>query len=925
MTLALNAKYRLDVMDSAGDCLFSLPGIISGTWRATIDLSDELIATVPAAVDPAAGYPLTDIETGDPQKFVPLDLFDLPNEVWLYEQNSGTGTLKQKFLIESRSYRVSQGNVASITINGKSLMGQLARGLVTDLDPTTLVAKTIDDVVDAILAEQTITPLITKPADMFTDDPTVEFDTRLQNVSILEALKMVKDLKGGHYQVNLAREISRSIVPNPTDTNVRFIEPDLNLVEIEERLDNEGLITRLFAYGPGENDARINLVDAGQPNEYIDSVNTAIYGLVEGVFVFPHVNVPAQLLKAAFAYLAEVDTPKKRYSIRATEEARAADNPVFPGAPLELHAPVRLRVQSAGIDIEENIVMIERDLVSDQVVAFDLKDPSESLEEKFAKFFQDVKRKTTILPEGQLVLERGHANRETLEQLLERGSPGDVLTRESGDPGVDFTALPTPAAPQDLKSVSDATTLDANQLFELLLNSTLVFRDDAGQALFVIDEATQSARFRSGLTPTQTTFRSDDAGIINGDDVTLQSFTGKNSSGANTTYATQTVRAATITNGSEVSDWVLSLMGNTPGTFGQTFAVRGATGNLEVDGSIEMQGGMTVDGVDVSELGSDFAAIDELSVKGDLLTRDASAYAALAIGADDTILAADSAASTGNAWKTVASLLASLLSTKGDIAISNGSAVVALPVGADGMIFVVESLASNGAQWKTVGGMLDDLLTTKGDIISRAVTGTTRLPVGADGTLLQADSGEDEGVKWGGPTLADVAAFTTTNAESTFLMSSAVDVLVQDSGGNDVFRIEEGAFPSTQTKHEDGPAAHYLWSKKHAATFDFPGHLVFRQENANGIDTDFARISALVASGTASSEAALLLFYQMKAGTLTVMNQFPASIPGIQMVNVSAAADLGAQSNGAAIFSRNISAAAEVRVIDEAGNLTTIS
>lgn len=95
-----------------------------------------------------------------------------------------------------------------------------------------------------------------------------------------------------------------------------------------------------------------------------------------------------------------------------------------------------------------------------------------------------------------------------------------------------------------------------------------------------------------------------------------------------------------------------------------------------------------------------------IDAKGDILagTGD-NALARVAIGANDTVLAADSVAIPGVAWKTLDTLGAivkSLLTTKGDIIVATGAATpVRLGVGTDGQIIVADNSQSAGIRWAT--------------------------------------------------------------------------------------------------------------------------------------------------------------------------------------------------------------------------------
>lgn len=93
-----------------------------------------------------------------------------------------------------------------------------------------------------------------------------------------------------------------------------------------------------------------------------------------------------------------------------------------------------------------------------------------------------------------------------------------------------------------------------------------------------------------------------------------------------------------------------------------------------------------------------------VAAKGDILTHNGTDPAAQTVGANDTVLMADSTQGRGLLWATVASVLAKLLTAKGDLAGHNGTTGVRVAAGADGTAVVYEASQSAGvragASWK---------------------------------------------------------------------------------------------------------------------------------------------------------------------------------------------------------------------------------
>lgn len=94
---------------------------------------------------------------------------------------------------------------------------------------------------------------------------------------------------------------------------------------------------------------------------------------------------------------------------------------------------------------------------------------------------------------------------------------------------------------------------------------------------------------------------------------------------------------------------------------------------------------------------------------------------------------------------TIPAGLASPLTTKGDIwGFSTLNARV--PVGADGTVLTADSTQPLGVKWGT-GGSYTPPVTTKGDLFGFS-TVPARVPVGANGTLLTPDSTQTLGVRY---------------------------------------------------------------------------------------------------------------------------------------------------------------------------------
>ena len=114
----------------------------------------------------------------------------------------------------------------------------------------------------------------------------------------------------------------------------------------------------------------------------------------------------------------------------------------------------------------------------------------------------------------------------------------------------------------------------------------------------------------------------------------------------------------------------------------------------------------------------------------------------------DTITAAEFNTFVGGVYTYInTNITAALnkLTTKGDIFGHDGSDLKRLAVGTNGQVLTADSAATLGIKWASVASVTN--LTTKGDLLVYD-TGLNRLAVGTDGQVLTADSTATPGVKW---------------------------------------------------------------------------------------------------------------------------------------------------------------------------------
>jgi hypothetical protein len=124
-------------------------------------------------------------------------------------------------------------------------------------------------------------------------------------------------------------------------------------------------------------------------------------------------------------------------------------------------------------------------------------------------------------------------------------------------------------------------------------------------------------------------------------------------------------------------------------------------------------------------------ALNVLTTKGDIYVFDGFSLNRLAVGSDTQLLTANSAASTGLSWGSVANV--TNLTTKGDL-LGYDTGLARIPVGTNGQVLTANSAIAAGVEYQTPSSV------PKGTIIawSPLAAGTSTIPTGwglCDGTV----------------------------------------------------------------------------------------------------------------------------------------------------------------------------------------------
>jgi hypothetical protein len=132
--------------------------------------------------------------------------------------------------------------------------------------------------------------------------------------------------------------------------------------------------------------------------------------------------------------------------------------------------------------------------------------------------------------------------------------------------------------------------------------------------------------------------------------------------------------------------------------------------------------------------------------------------------------------------KKAATVAGDVLNTKGDLLSRNSSDLARLAVGSDGKVLTAKASEATGLSWETPAD--ENPTTTKGDL-SGYSTAIARIPIGTNTHILTADSAQALGLKWAAPAAqtesfiiacSDETTDLTTGTKVTFRMPYAFTV-----------------------------------------------------------------------------------------------------------------------------------------------------
>ena len=248
---------------------------------------------------------------------------------------------------------------SSLSASESSIVYTLEHVLTTLLDDTMLGWTEIGNlgiytntVINYILGKQTVKRWILGVCDF-----RHQYLYGWQDENLLSALYSVpnsfvdKDYRWEFDTKNYPWTLNLKKVSETAITDIRYKK---NINGIDRKKDPTNLTTRLYCYGYGEGDNKLNLKTVNNGLTYLDSPNIAKYGLITRVWKDERFTNEASLLQSGKAMLKELEEPVISYEIDIATIRKAAD----------LEAGDMVRVVDEGENVYTRVVEVSKDNVS---------------------------------------------------------------------------------------------------------------------------------------------------------------------------------------------------------------------------------------------------------------------------------------------------------------------------------------------------------------------------------------------------------------------------------------------------------------------------------------------------------------------------------------------------------------------------------
>ena len=331
-------KYRLQLHSRTGALVHVLCDWWGGTWTEKVNAVGSLSFSMPQ--DSEAGSSV-----------------DTSRDIWLLDQY---GTINQKFRILTTD-TVRQGKTLTIDVVCEAQVGRLNDEIIESYEAVDADNKTILDIIDEWLALQANSQQI----NLGTIDvayKNLQRNITIKGKSILDGFRELYNTVGeGYWYVTpLSRRLNWK--KRLGSRKGQRITVNKNMVGVTRSEDRRRMFTRLYLFGDGGSpDDALNLVDAGEANNYIEK-NTGTYGTISKVIVNKDIKDADTLLQTANDLLNLNAEPRVTYSIDMADIENGTDGVDYTFDQVELGNTYVINDSDLGISITTDAISITKNL-----------------------------------------------------------------------------------------------------------------------------------------------------------------------------------------------------------------------------------------------------------------------------------------------------------------------------------------------------------------------------------------------------------------------------------------------------------------------------------------------------------------------------------------------------------------------------------
>ena len=266
-----------------------------------------------------------------------------------------------------------------IEANYSGVMGQLALEDNVTYDSTS-TPQTPTTIITALLALQERADAIT----VGTIEPTTTFALAVENINLLAAVLKCPAYLGGYIEVDADRKLNWW--NEPSGDPVREVRYQKNMRGVTRKRDFTSITNKLYAYGYGETEAQLTLIDAGEAAEYIeDATSQTTYGVRIRRITDKRITHPSTLLRWAQRVMAAYKDPIYYYTVDMVNLAEHPDY-TFDLENIEVGQIIRV-VNSDMNDLSVNVavVSVTTDLSEPQDIQIELANATKTLADSIAQ------------------------------------------------------------------------------------------------------------------------------------------------------------------------------------------------------------------------------------------------------------------------------------------------------------------------------------------------------------------------------------------------------------------------------------------------------------------------------------------------------------------------------------------------------------